>query len=202
MMLHVGERKDMYAFLHRLFSYPDRELVAVLAGGGAAKAAARVPGAGAPIPGSAELRELEVAYTELFLNRLGGVAAPPYGSVYLEPEALLMGETTQRVAAAYRAEGLSLEGSGEPADFLPNELEFLYYLVGEEEAALARPDLSAARTAVGRQRDFARTFLYSWVPTFCQRIEEDPAAHPLYHWGAGLLAAFCRQEEEWLAKMG
>jgi TorA maturation chaperone TorD len=201
-MMHVGERRSMYAFLARLFSYPDRELIAALAGGEGEEAAASLPGAGAPPPLPGALRDLEVAYTGLFLNRLGGVPAPPYGSVYLESEASLLGATTRQVAAAYRAQGLSLEGSGEPADFLPTELEFLYYLVGEEEAALTRADVPAARAFTARQRDFCRTFLHPWVPLFCRRIGEDPEAHPLYRWGASLLAEFCRREGEWLAKVG
>lgn len=198
MMLHVSERQEMYAFLARLFSYPDRELVNALVGGGATKAAARVPGVNAQVPRSTDLRELEVAYTGLFLNRLGGAPAPPYGSVYLEPAGQLMGETTRKVAAVYRAEGLSLEGNGEPADFLPTELEFLYYLVGEGKTALAHPDLPAARAALMHQREFSRTFMHPWVPIFCRRIEEDATAHPFYRWGVLLLAAFCRQEADWL----
>jgi TorA maturation chaperone TorD len=200
-MLHVSERKKLYAFLARLFSYPDQELAAVLQGDKAAEIARLLPDAPAPPALGSSTVELEVAYTDLFINRLGGAPAPPYGSVYLEGDQRLMGQTSRLVAEAYRAEGLSLEGSGEPPDFLPTELEFLYYLVEQEEQALGRRDLAAARTAVEKQASFYRTLLHPWMPAFCDRLEADEQTHSLYRWGAGLLRAFCRQEQEWLAKV-
>jgi putative dimethyl sulfoxide reductase chaperone len=129
MMLHVSERKRLYAFFARIFSYPDQELTAKLRQSEAAEAGRLLPAAPAPPALDASTVELETAYTDLFINRLGGAPAPPYGSVYLERDERLMGQTTLHVAEAYRSEGLSLEGSGEPPDFLPTELEFLYYLV-------------------------------------------------------------------------
>jgi TorA maturation chaperone TorD len=110
-----------------------------------------------------------------------------------------MGQTTLHVAEAYRSEGLSLEGSGEPPDFLPTELEFLYYLVEQEEQALVRRS-GPARTAVEHQASFCRTLLHPWMPAFCDRLDTDGQAHPLYRWAAGLLRIFCRQEQEWLEK--
>jgi TorA maturation chaperone TorD len=202
MMLHVSERKKLYAFLTRIFSYPDRELTASLQQGEAAEVGRLLPAAPVAPAIDTSTVELEVAYTDLFINRLGGAPAPPYGSVYLERDERLMGQTTLHVAEDYRSEGLSLEGSGEPPDFLPTELEFLYYLVEQEEQALSRRDLAAARTAVERQASFCRTLLHPWMPSFCDRIEADGQSHPFYRWAAGLLREFCRQEREWLAKVG
>ena len=200
-MLHVSERKRLYAFLARLFSYPDRDLTAALQDGEAAEAGSLLLTTPAPPATLSSTMELETAYTTLFINRLGGAAAPPYGSVYLEGDERLMGLTTRQVAEAYRAEGLSLEGSCEPPDFLPTELEFLYYLVEQEEQALGRRDLAAARTAVEHQASFCRTLLHPWMQAFCGRIEADDQTHPLYRWAAGLLREFCRQEQEWLEKV-
>lgn len=200
-MLHVSERKKLYAFLARLFSYPDRELAVALQSDEAAEMARLLPEVPAPpVPGSSTV-ELEVAYTDLFINRLGGTPAPPYGSVYLERDERLMGQTTLHVAEAYRSEGLSLEGSGEPPDFLPTELEFLYYLVEQEEQALSRRDLAAARTAVEHQASFCCTLFHPWVHLFCRRIEQEAGSHPLYRWGAQLLDGFCLQEQEWLERV-
>jgi TorA maturation chaperone TorD len=113
-----------------------------------------------------------------------------------------MGQSTLQVAEAYRAEGLSLEGSGEPPDFLPTELEFLYYLVEQEEQALGRKDAAAARALLGRQASFCRTLLHPWMPAFCGRIEADEQTQPFYRWAAGLLREFCRRELEWLERAG
>jgi TorA maturation chaperone TorD len=200
-MLHVSERKQLYAFFVRLFSYPDQELTDSLQQGEAAEIGGLLPAAPAPPAIDTSTVELEVAYTDLFINRLGGAPAPPYGSVYLEQDECLMGPSTLQVAEAYRSEGLSLEGSGEPPDFLPTELEFLYYLVEQEEEALSRRDLATARTAVEHQASFCRTLLHPWMPAFCGRLEADGHAHPLYRWAAGLLRTFCRQEQEWLEKV-
>jgi TorA maturation chaperone TorD len=201
-MLHVSERKRLYAFLARIFSYPDRELAAALQQGEAAAVGRLLPTVPAPPASDASTVELETAYTDLFINRLGGAPAPPYGSVFLERDERLMGQSTLQVAEAYRAEGLSLEGSGEPPDFLPTELEFLYYLVEQEEQALGRKDAAAARALLGRQASFCRTLLHPWMPAFCGRIEADEQTQPFYRWAAGLLREFCRRELEWLERAG
>jgi TorA maturation chaperone TorD len=200
-MLHISERKRLYAFLARIFSYPDRELTAALQDGEAAEVGGLLLTTPAPPATLSSTIELETAYTDLFINRLGGAPAPPYGSVYLERDERLMGQTSLHVAAAYRAEGLSLEGSGEPPDFLPTELEFLYYLVEQEEQALGRRDPAAAHAVLARQADFCRTLLHPWMPAFCVRLETDAQTHPLYRWAAGLLQEFCRVEEEWLERV-
>jgi len=200
-MLHVQERKNLYAFLAALFSYPGAELSARLREGEAAALAALLPTVGPPPAPDATALELEVAYTDLFINRFGGAPAPPYGSVYLEQDARLMGQTTLHVAAAYSSQGLAHEGSNEPPDYLPTELEFLYYLVEQEEAALGRRDPAAARTAAEHQARFCRTLLHPWIPAFCDRLEADDRVPPLYRWGSRLLREFCRLEQEWLDRL-
>ncbi len=199
-MLHISERKRLYTFLALLFNYPDQELIAFLNTEEGRTTPALLPEAPPCPPGPFALRELEVAYTGLFLNRLGGAPAPLYGSVYLEAEKPLMRETSRQVAAAYRGEGMSLEGNSEPPDHLATELEFLYYLVEQEETAMARREPPAARAARSSQRDFCRRYLHPWIPEFRRRIEDDADAHPLYLWGARLLDDFCRLERELLEK--
>jgi len=200
-MLHVTERKALYAFLAALFSYPDRELLDRLQREEAAAMARLLPAVSPPPAPESTLLELEVAHTDLFINRFGGAPAPPYGSVYLEQDARLMGQTTLHAAEAYRGQGLSLDASSEPADYLPTELEFLYYLVDQEEGALDRRDPAAARTASEHQARFCRTLLHPWIPAFCDRLEADTQVHPLYLWGARMLREFCRQEQEWLDRL-
>jgi len=200
-MLHVRERKNLYAFLAALFSYPDDELIDRLHRGEAAEMSDLLPAVDPPPEPAATTLELQVAYTDLFINRFGGAPAPPYGSVYLEQDARLMGQTTLHVAEAYRGQNLSIEGGSEPPDYLPTELEFLYYLVEQEEAALGRRDPAAARTAAEHQARFCRTLLHPWVPVFCDRLEADDRVPPLYLWGSRLLRAFCRLEQEWLDRL-
>ena len=70
---------------------------------------------------SPELTDLDVAYTGLFINRIGGAPAPPYGA-YLEVAAQLMGTSGSQVTESYRSEGLNLADSEEPAVF-PDKFE-------------------------------------------------------------------------------
>lgn len=202
-MLHVSERKQLYRFLAGLFAYPDPELVAALARGEAAEAARLTGIDDTPprLPNDEPLADLEAGFTDLFINRLGGVPAPPYGSIYLEQAGILMGPSTLKVLDAYRREGLSLEGSGEPPDYLATELEFLYYLVGQEEEALQERQVETARDFSLKQRAFVSELLMSWLPVFCRRLEAAPGGHPLYLWGGKLLRRFGELEEEWLARL-
>lgn len=203
-MLHVAERKRFYRFFAALFAYPDQELLTQLAGDtpvALAKALRELD----PPPSLAKenpLTELQIAFTGLFINRLGGAPAPPYGSVYLEDDGRLLGPSSRKVGEIYREAGLALEGSVEPPDYLATELEYLYFLVDQEEQAFGRRDLAAAKAATSRQAAFARQFLHPWVGEFCQRLEQDSAVHPLYLWGARALARFCDIEKVWLAKLG
>ncbi len=201
-MLHVTNRKNLYALLARLFTYPDPELVATLQEGAAEQAVGSLPvDPPPPLAQSRALQELEVAYTDLFINRLGGAPAPPYGSVYLDQDGQLMGQSARSAAEAYRAEGLSIAAGGEPPDFLSTELEFLYYLVEQEEAALTSREVDKARSASARQADFCRALLHPWVPVFCKRVADDAQAHPFYRWACEVLIQFCRMEEKWLERL-
>lgn len=193
-MLENHQRQELYRFFARIFTYPDPLLLDDLAGelSGAAHMLATDP----PILHTVELEEIQTAYTELFISRYGGIPAPPYGSVYLEEERQLMGQTTQCVLQAYNGEGLSLECKGEPPDFIATEMEFLYFLVGQEISALAEGDIERGRASRQKQVDFCHTLLQPWVRPFCARVVAAEGVHPLYRWSADRLLDFCRYEEE------
>jgi len=200
-MLHIDQRKDLYRNLATLFNYPGEELITLLRQAGSWSAAAGH--FGIPLPEQLDTfrrSNLEEAYTALFDAGLGGAVAPPYGSVYLEDSGLLMGESTRQVAACYADAGLKLDGTVEPADYLPTELEYLYYLVDREDQALQARDLATARTMTDRQRRFLSAWLMPWLPEFVARLEGRPL-HPLYPWGGRLLLAFCGSELEWLQRL-
>ena len=185
-MLTLTERKDLCSLLVQLFSYPDAELSKRLAEPATAILTARLA---IPALTGAEIdwTTLEPAYTSLFINRLGGVPAPPYGSVYLDDDGQVMGASSRRVMQFYQQAGLVVE-SPEPPDFLATELEFLYFLAdreGNSEGA------EAARARI----DFFNELFFPWIAPFCQRLATaDP--HPCYGWAATLLLAFSQQEEE------
>jgi len=79
-------------------------------------------------PASKAFEDLQVEYTRLFINSLGGVLAPPYGSVYLSKSGALFNEATEAVKKFYHQQGFTLADNREVADHIVNELEFLALL--------------------------------------------------------------------------
>jgi putative dimethyl sulfoxide reductase chaperone len=200
-MLPIVQRKELYQDFATLFSYPGTELVEQLQQKDRWAAVAEQFGMPLPEEVTAFPRAtLEETYTALFDAGLGGAVAPPYGSVYLDQSGLLMGPSTLQVAACYAETGLNLEGTVEPADFLPTELEYLYYLVDREARALQAKDLVIAREMTDRQRRFLATWLLTWLPEFVARLETRPQL-ALYPWAGRLLLAFCQAELEWLNRL-
>lgn len=197
-MLSLAERKKVYQVFSGLFRYPDQEYQAV-AGAAVAELARMLQfDLAADVTHLPDLAELETAYTGLFVNSLGGVPAPPYGSVYLDPEGLLMGESSLAVAACYAAENLNLQGSDEPPDFLATELEFFYYLLAEEEAALLADNSVRLAELKSRQTDFFEKYLFPWIPEFCKRIAANSPI-PFYLWVGDALRQFCEIEKQQMA---
>jgi TorA maturation chaperone TorD len=193
--LNNTERKSCYQLLAALFNYPEQRLLDSLD----RQLNDLSSFLDLPLPSdllqTPKLIDLEIAYTGLFINSLGGAAAPPYGSVYLETAAQLMGASCLQVAESYRREGLNLAASAEPADFLATELEFLYYLVDAESAAETKGDTSSAAGWKQKQAIFCRELLHPWLPIFCQRIQQKAGGHPLYCWAAEVLIQFCTREQ-------
>ncbi|MDO8739444.1 molecular chaperone [Candidatus Deferrimicrobium sp.] len=117
--------------------------------------------------------ELLVEYSRLFLGPFG-VIAPPYGSVYLDGERRVMGDSTMEVIRMFRDEGLSGSADAkELPDHVAVELEFMSYLYFEEIKALETSDLRAAVEAIEKQERFSGEFLRRWIPPFCERIKEN-----------------------------
>jgi len=111
------------------------------------------------------LKELQEAYTRLFINAPGGVAAPPYASVYIAGQGLLMQEGHDQAQEFYQKAGLEPLTNGEPADFLPLEFSFVAIL-------LERGDLELLSL-------FLEKHLWRWFQVFEKRVEASNP-HPFY----------------------
>jgi TorA maturation chaperone TorD len=137
----------------------------------------------------AALREREpaaVAHARLFLGPFE-LEAPPYASLYLDPERRLMGRVGQEVAHAYAEAGLGPgPGPREAPDHVTCELEFMYFLAFRE-ATTGEPAWAE------RQGRFWRSHLGGWLPELARRIAE-ARAHPFYDALARLLEAFAAHE--------
>lgn len=143
-----------------------------------------------PSPGDPTWETLRVAHARLFVGPFD-LLAPPYGSVYLDGERLLMGPSSLDVQRHYAAAGVDMpEAAGGPPDHVAVELEFMYFLAYQ-----------SAATHEARYLDASRTFLHEqlgrWFPAFSTRIQEY-GSHEFYRQLGSLAADFVAWDEQWL----
>jgi len=114
--------------------------------------------------------DLLIEYSRLFLGPYQ-VLAPPYGSIYLDGQKQIMGESTQDVVRQYRESGLEISSSfNNPPDHLCAELEYLEFLVHKSIAASEKGDLDELESLINKQISFLTSHPGSWVPEFANRI--------------------------------
>lgn len=75
----------------------------------------------------------------------------------------------------YAAAGLVMADTGEPADHVAVELEFMAFLCGSEAAAWDA-DARAVRRLLARERGFLDLHLARWLPAFVERLAAMPDA--------------------------
>lgn len=116
--------------------------------------------------------ELSIDHARLFVGPFA-LLAPPYGSIYLEGERRLMGDSTLAAGECYNEAGLevSADFNGTP-DHIAVELEFMHFLVVKELGALAGGNLDRAQNFGQKQRAFLERHLAAWVPDFSRSVEE------------------------------
>lgn len=132
--------------------------------------------------------ELLVDYSRLFVGPAELLAAP-YGSVYLEKDRRVMGDSTMAVLDFYKSRGLVMDGDfKELPDHIAVELEFMYYLVFKEIEALELPDMTAAAAVLESQEFFMNKFLCPWADKLADKMMEG-AETAFYRALAGCLAA-------------
>lgn len=107
-------------------------------------------------------------YTRLFLGPFK-IRAKPYGSIYLDGENVIMGDSTMAVLALYREGGFQVsEAFGEVPDHVAVELEFLYLLnahLGNRQTEMDQREHLAAL-----KHSFLREHLGRWVVPFTKAI--------------------------------
>lgn len=122
---------------------------------------------------------LRVEYARLFVGPYE-LKVPPYGSVYLDGERRLMGESTLGVIQLYEEAGLIIGGEvKEPPDHIAIELEFMYYLLAKEAEAKEKDETEKALAFRKMRQRFFGQYLRAWIPPFCQKIKES-SEHPFY----------------------
>jgi TorA maturation chaperone TorD len=194
-MLHDNERKNIYALLANIFTYPDAKLIEEME---------KMPEESLPfgvdrkklVVSPEALEEVQVAYTSLFINRLGGIPTPLYGSAYLDAEGKLLSTSTLEVAEFYKLNGLELTDDVEPPDYLPTELEFMHYLIEltqEKKGSGNNEEEMAAKTL---QAHFFMKFMAPWLSIFTSKLLSQPDLPSLYLNAGLLLEGLCAKEAE------
>ncbi len=149
---------------------------------------------------AASLRDdVEADQVRLFVNATGGVPAPPYASWYLDGR--LCGPSTAWVERAYARQCLEPAGAGHPSDYVAAELDFLHFLCRHQMAARLTGDLGALESSRRAEAEFVLDHFAVWIPRFVSAIRA-ASPGPVYAATAGLLEAFCREEERRLGDAG
>ena len=123
------------------------------------------------------VEELLLDYSRLFLGPFE-ILAKPYGSVYLDGEKVVMGDSTVNALACYQQGGFSpADDFKEMPDHIAIELEFLYLLCFREAQALAENNAAAAAKNNAIRREFLQNHLGRWAAPFAGNIREGASSN-------------------------
>jgi putative dimethyl sulfoxide reductase chaperone len=115
---------------------------------------------------------LKVEFARLFVGPFS-LLAPPYGSVYLDAERKIMGDSALDLQQRYREVGLDLaEDFKDAPDHIAAELEFMHFLIIKELQAVNHADLNEITSCMDKQRSFLGDHLGAWIAPFTQQVEE------------------------------
>jgi DMSO reductase family type II enzyme chaperone len=113
---------------------------------------------------------LEVDYARLFVGPFSLLAAP-YGSVYIEGQRLLMGNSTADVQKRYQNAGLGIAPDFKDApDHISAELEFMHFLIFKEIEAIRKEDANDFTIFLNNQQSFLEQHLCAWISAFANNV--------------------------------
>lgn len=138
-------------------------------------------------------KDLLVDYARLFLVPVGA-RARPYGSVWLDEDAPLMGDSTLAVLQHYEEAGFDVdEGFRDLPDHVAVELQFLCALLLREADAGVRADSRTLAGVVRMRQRFLAEHLGQWIGPFAAAVVAG-AQTPFYRDLAELTARFIALE--------
>lgn len=142
-----------------------------------------------------DIEKIKVDYARLFVGPYT-LLAPPYGSVYLEGQRRVMGDSTLDVMQGYTEAGLSVsEDFRDAPDHISAELEFMYYLVHKEIEAIVGGAYMIAADYLEKQKCFLENHLGVWISEFSTRVMEH-AHTDFYRTLSTVTAEFVRANQE------
>lgn len=140
-----------------------------------------------------DLSALLLDYTRLFLGPME-ILAKPYGSVWLDAEKTLMGDSTLALLDLYREAEFEMDDDfKELPDHIAVELEFLYQLIFRENEARQGGDSVRLAATLSLLDRFLTQHLGAWSGRFTSAVQAS-AQCGFYRTLAGLTAAFISRE--------
>lgn len=140
-----------------------------------------------------DLPTLLLDYSRLFLGPME-MLAKPYGSVWLDAEKTLMGDSTLALLELYREAEFEMDDEfRELPDHIAVELEFLYQLIFRENEARLSGDWARLAATLSLRQRFLTQHLGAWVNQFTNAVQAR-AQCGFYRTLAGLTADFISRE--------
>lgn len=134
-------------------------------------------------------------YTRLFLGP-NHIIAKPYGSIWLEGQNTVMGDSTVAVEALYQEGGFDMsEYFREVPDHIAVELEFLYLMIYRENEARHTGEPEALQEKAALRKRFLNDHVGRWIGPFTSAVVAG-AQSAFYRDLAQLTLAFVELEKE------
>jgi TorA maturation chaperone TorD len=170
-------RQSSYLLLSKSYSMPEKNMLKQLTDLETivarvySKAAVHALNMGKEIEKMEIIDPLKVDYSKLFVGPFG-LLAPPYGSIYLEKNKKIMGDSTVNVQNRYKEVGVDISVNfKEPPDHIIAELEFVHYLIKKEIEAIIKGEFNKAVNYLHKQKEFLNSHLGVWIFEFANNIE-------------------------------
>lgn len=144
-----------------------------------------------------DIETVRLDHAQLFVGPFE-VAAPPYGSTYIDDPGRVMTESTAEVEEWFRREGLDI-GLDEPPDHVAAELEFVGVLALAEREASDAGETERARTHARKQYEFLSGHLGRWISELADNVR-DHAETEFYRTLAEETQAFVEEDGRRLAQ--
>ena len=161
-------RRDLYKLLSECYYLPDAELLNKLNKLDSSNEEYYVDIV-KHCPKIEDIDSLVIDYTKLFIGPYG-LLAPPYGSMYLEDNDRVMGDSTMEARNRYAEEGLDICLKEVP-DHITIEMEFMYFLIFKEIEATKNNDSNNTSRYQEKQRSFLKNHLGAWIAEFACKVE-------------------------------
>ncbi|WP_328216638.1 TorD/DmsD family molecular chaperone [Flexistipes sp.] len=102
------------------------------------------------------------------------LSAPPYGSVYLEKNRKIMGDTTMEVGQFYFDSGLEVASDyNDPPDHIAVEMEFIHFLFSEIFNSLNEDKVEDAENYKTKLREFLKKYYLPFSENFAEKIKDN-----------------------------